>query len=205
MGKRKSCPKTLISSGEGREGENDETKVREVKGGFFACYLLASLSPSFKGHTYIGFTVNPQRRIRQHNGEIRSGACRTKKKRPWEMVMCIYGFPSNISALQFEWAWQHPSRSLAVRNTAASFKSLSGLAKKIKIGCTMLTLPTWHNLHLTLHFFSTKYMEQSAGCPSLPEHTRIQVCPMDKFRCHTRTDHVDNGRYTSDGSGLARI
>jgi len=44
--------------------------------------------------------VNPRRRIRQHNGEIGSGAWRTKKKRPWEMVLCIYGFPTNVAALQ---------------------------------------------------------------------------------------------------------
>ncbi|CAI8596914.1 unnamed protein product [Vicia faba] len=69
-------------------------------GGFFAFYLLTSLSPRFKGHTYIGFTVNPRRRIRQHNGEIGSEAWRTKSKRPWETVLCIYGFPTNVSALQ---------------------------------------------------------------------------------------------------------
>jgi len=44
--------------------------------------------------------VNPRRRIRQHNGEIGCGAWRTKKRRPWEMVLCIYGFPTNVSALQ---------------------------------------------------------------------------------------------------------
>lgn len=46
------------------------------------------------------FTVNPRRRIRQHNGEIGSGASRTKSRRPWEMVFCIYGFPTHVSALQ---------------------------------------------------------------------------------------------------------
>ena len=44
--------------------------------------------------------MNPRRRIRQHNGEIGCGAWRTKKRRPWEMVLCIYGFPTNVSALQ---------------------------------------------------------------------------------------------------------
>ncbi|CAB4293044.1 unnamed protein product [Prunus armeniaca] len=82
-------------------------------------------SPRYKGHTYIGFTVNPRRRLRQHNGEIAQGAWRTKRKRPWEMVLCIYGFPTNVSALQ------HPTVSKAVRQAAASVKSLGGLVRKI--------------------------------------------------------------------------
>ncbi|KAF9590926.1 hypothetical protein IFM89_000471 [Coptis chinensis] len=49
---------------------------------------------------YCRFTVNPRRWIRQHNGEITSGARRTKSKRPWEMILCVYGFPTNVSALQ---------------------------------------------------------------------------------------------------------
>ena len=44
---------------------------------------------------------------------------------------------------QFEWAWQHPVKSLAVRKATASFKSLSGIANKIKLAYTMLTLPSW--------------------------------------------------------------
>ena len=63
---------------------------------FNACYLLTTLDPAHVGGTYIGFTVKPSRRIRQHNGEIKAGAWRTKKWRPWEMVMFIHGFPSKV-------------------------------------------------------------------------------------------------------------
>ncbi|XAR60805.1 hypothetical protein NMG60_11034323 [Bertholletia excelsa] len=193
MGKRKGrseTSETLISC-RGKGGEGEETASREDKGGFFACYLLTSLSPRHKGHTYIGFTVNPRRRLRQHNGELRSGAWRTKSKRPWEMVMCIYGFPTNVSALQFEWAWQHPTESLAVRKAAANFKSLSGLANKIKLGYTMLTLAPWQNLHLTVNFFSTKYTNHSAGCPSLPAQMRVQVRCMGDLPCYVESGDID--------------
>ncbi|KAJ7964301.1 Structure-specific endonuclease subunit SLX1-like [Quillaja saponaria] len=170
---------------ENRDGEEGKK--------FFACYLLVSLNPRFKGHTYIGFTVHPRRRIRQHNGEIGSGACRTKKRRPWEMVLCIYGFPTHVSALQFEWAWQHPVESLAVRKAAASFKSLSGITNKIKLAYTMLTLPAWQSINITVNFFSTKFTKHAAGCPSLPQHMKVQVCSMDELPCYTgRESLIEN-------------
>ncbi|KAL3653200.1 hypothetical protein CASFOL_002881 [Castilleja foliolosa] len=185
MGKRKN-KQTLISGDENGEEEGKGT-------GFFACYLLTSLCPRFKGQTYIGYTLNPRRRIRQHNGEIGCGAWRTKKMRPWEMVLCIYGFPSNTAALQFEWAWQHPFESLAVRKAAASFKSLSGLANKIKLAYTMLTLPAWQSLNLTVNLFSTKYQSYTSACTALPEQMRTRICPMDELPCYNVNDEYDDG------------
>lgn len=165
---------------------DEDADEAEVVKGFFACYLLCSLSPRHKGHTYIGFTVNPQRRIKQHNGEKRCGAWRTKRGRPWEMVMCIYGFPSNVSALQFEWAWQHPTESLAVRKAASNFKSFSGVLNKIKLAYTMLTLSSWENLNLTVNFFSTKYTKYIAGCPRLPRKMRLDICGMEDLHCYVQ-------------------
>ncbi|CAL0332629.1 unnamed protein product [Lupinus luteus] len=168
--------------------------------GFFACYLLTSLNPHHKRSTYIGFTVNPQRRIRQHNGEIGAGAFRTKKKKPWEMVVCIYGFPTNVFALQFEWAWQHPAKSLAVRKTAAGFTSLSGLANRIKLAYTMLSLPSWQSMNITVNFFSAKYMNHCAGCTILPEHRKVKLGSMDELPCYAeRVDGVsENEKYSLD-------
>ncbi|XP_072954581.1 uncharacterized protein [Typha angustifolia] len=179
------------------DDEVEEEKGEEEEKGFFACYLLSSLSPRHKGRTYIGFTVNPRRRIRQHNGEMRSGAWRTKRGRPWEMILCIYGFPSNISALQFEWAWQHPTESLAVRKAASSFKSLGGVANKIKLAYTMLNLPAWENLNLTVNFFSTKYTKFTVGCSKLPRQMKTDVCSMDELPCY-----VDNEEYPTTCSLL---
>ncbi|KAJ3704512.1 hypothetical protein LUZ61_008217 [Rhynchospora tenuis] len=175
MGRRR------IRMDQGREAKHKD------RDGFFACYLLCSLCPRFKSlsRTYIGFTVDPRRRIRQHNGEITCGAWRTKKGRPWEMVLCIYGFPSNITALQFEWAWQHPNKSLAVRKAASNFKSLQGVANKIKLAYTMLNLPAWENLNLTVNFFSTKYSKFTADCPKLPSQMKFDICEMDEVPCYS--------------------
>uniref|UniRef100_M1BVG3 Nuclease n=1 Tax=Solanum tuberosum TaxID=4113 RepID=M1BVG3_SOLTU len=39
------------------EGGDESKEVEENR--FFACYLLTSMCPRFKGHTYIGFVSSP--------------------------------------------------------------------------------------------------------------------------------------------------
>ncbi|ESK91029.1 giy-yig catalytic domain containing protein [Moniliophthora roreri MCA 2997] len=83
---------------------------------FYACYLLKSIQTPTSKVNYIGSTPDPPRRIRQHNGELTQGAFKTRNKRPWVMQMIVYGFPSKLAALQFEWAWQHPHISRHIRD-----------------------------------------------------------------------------------------
>lgn len=45
---------TLTADPEGGDVEEDV----DEKNGFFACYLLCSLCPRYKGHTYIGCQLN---------------------------------------------------------------------------------------------------------------------------------------------------
>ena len=78
-------------------------------------YLLVSTS----GATYVGATIDLDRRLRQHNKEIKGGAHATGIKvgqgETWTRAAHISGFPDWQSALQFEWRFKQLSRKLPIK------------------------------------------------------------------------------------------
>jgi predicted GIY-YIG superfamily endonuclease len=80
----------------------------------FFVYLLLSSDNS----TYVGSTVDLDRRLRQHNKEIKGGAYATgakvNKGEIWIRVAHIEGFPDWKSALQFEWRWKQLTRKITI-------------------------------------------------------------------------------------------
>ncbi|EGF98452.1 uncharacterized protein MELLADRAFT_40851, partial [Melampsora larici-populina 98AG31] len=127
---------------------------------FYACYLLRSYQNGrMNQRTYVGSTPDPPRRIRQHNGQIKGGAFRTKYYRPWEMELICYGFPSKLVALQFEWVWNTPYKSRHLQkdinpplNTVN--QSQSQLEVKLKVLKKMLTTLPWSQFPLQVLFFN---------------------------------------------------
>ncbi len=75
------------------------------------CYLLYTLN----NKTYVGATVDPDRRLRQHNKEITGGARATgiqvAQGLLWQRVCYITGIPEWRSALQIEWRWKQLGRT----------------------------------------------------------------------------------------------
>eukprot|EP01088_Endostelium_zonatum_P022619 TRINITY_DN990_c0_g1_i4.p1 TRINITY_DN990_c0_g1~~TRINITY_DN990_c0_g1_i4.p1 ORF type:complete len:267 (-),score=77.72 TRINITY_DN990_c0_g1_i4:433-1233(-) len=150
---------------------------------FYCCYLLTSLNPKYKNHTYIGFTVNPKRRIRQHNGEITKGAKKTKLKRPWRMVLFISGFPTNTVALQFEWTWQHPTQSSRTKSSGLqnlkNIGSANLLRAKIRFLYELVHLSPWNHLPLTINWLTEDYHHLLTSCPDLPKHITTNITSLE--------------------------
>ena len=88
------------------EDGDSESGSSESDSPLWYCYMLASTD---RKKTYVGATVNPDRRLRQHNGEI-SGGARATKGRSWRRVFLIGQFASEVPALKFEWRWKYLTR-----------------------------------------------------------------------------------------------
>ena len=75
-------------------------------------YLLVSTN----GNTYVGATVDLDRRLRQHNKELKGGAHATGMKvaqgQTWTRAAHVSGFPDWQATLQFEWRWKQLTRKL---------------------------------------------------------------------------------------------
>ena len=125
----------------------------------FYCYLLKSVKTVRSTSTYIGFTVDNKRRIRQHNGEISAGAKKTVQGRPWEHVAIVSGFPNKIVALQFEWQWQHPGVSRITRDLLTVDPRKRGVKTKIEILACMLKSKLWCKLNLQVNFLNKSYLD----------------------------------------------
>lgn len=73
------------------------------------CYVY-HIENDTRSDTYVGYSTTLAKRIRQHNGELKNGANRTKQGRPWSFGMVLH-FPASwfnkIHALQLEYACQH--------------------------------------------------------------------------------------------------
>ncbi|KAH9631397.1 hypothetical protein HF086_012185 [Spodoptera exigua] len=143
---------------------------------FFGVYLLYCTNPKYKGRTYVGYTRDPNRRIMQHNkGVWAGGAHRTNNKGPWKMVVIVHGFPNNISALRFEWAWQNPTKTIRLQhlNLKKIPRKESEFKFKLRILSEMLRVGPWCRLPLIIRWLEPEYREEFPPERIPPEHMSI--------------------------------
>ena len=68
-------------------------------------YCLATMSEPV--YTYVGATVDLDRRLLQHNKILKGGAKATgRREGDWYRVCHVRGFVDNHEALSFEWHWK---------------------------------------------------------------------------------------------------
>lgn len=67
---------------------------------------------SLDNTTYVGFTTDVERRLKQHNRE-KAGGARATQGKTWKRIVTVTGFPTKQSALQFEWKWKFLSKRIS--------------------------------------------------------------------------------------------
>jgi len=99
----------------------------------WAVYLLVADD----GATYVGATVDLDRRLRQHNGQIGGGAkathIRVARGLSWRRHCYVSGFPDNHAALQFEWRWKSLSRAKDLQSLAPLERRLEALQRLLAL------------------------------------------------------------------------
>ena len=69
--------------------------------GRWSVYVLVSASGA---RTYVGVTTDPERRLREHNGELPGGARSTRAGRPWRVARLVGPFADRAAAQSAEHA-----------------------------------------------------------------------------------------------------
>ena len=119
----------------------------------FFVYLLVSTDNS----TYVGATVDLDRRLRQHNKEIKGGAhatgAKVSKGETWVRAAHVSGFPDWHAALQFEWRWKQLSRKLSPKlfpldRRMKALKELLALERPTSKAITYAEWPSPPEVHL---------------------------------------------------------
>ena len=110
------------------------------------CYIIKN-----NNRTYIGYTIDPPRRLKQHNGIIKGGAKSTSILSNWEFLAILTSndpkFTKNL-ALSIEWNLKNPLGK-KIRD-----KTFNGVEGKIK---TLNTVLPRYQMNFTI-YIEEQYM-----------------------------------------------
>lgn len=103
------------------------------------------------------------------------------------MVLCVWGFPSKVAALQFEFAWQHPSVCRHVKEKVAHLgfckltrhgrqRAVQGVPQNIEVLLQMLQASPYCGMPLRVHVLDQATWDALQKLPSLrglPKHLPV--------------------------------
>jgi len=133
----------------------------------FFVYLLITSSHS---NTYVGATVDLDRRLRQHNKELKGGAhatsAKVKQGEIWERVCYVSGFPDWSAALQFEWRWKQITRKIpfgksCLERRMNALKNLLSLSQSTTKAIPFSEWPTPPEIHFEMEEMKEVYYSLS--------------------------------------------
>jgi predicted GIY-YIG superfamily endonuclease len=134
------------------------------------CYVLAS---SDSHRTYVGYTIDLSRRIRQHNGELSGGARATRGNRPYRVLFCVEGFANHREAMSFERCLKNTSRHKRGNPVGRRVYGLRDLALH----------PRWTSRRLKVRWYSKMAHSISESCCSIVDDVASWTkCTLFRYR-----------------------
>lgn len=117
-------------------------------------------------YTYAGVSPTPDKRLRQHNGEIKGGAkYTTGRGSGWKHICLISGFKNKIQAMQFEWAVKH----VPPRNSGGLIMRMSKVYQVLNYERWTSKAPLAREIPLEIEWLIEPFIENT-----LPEYIQLK-------------------------------